>query len=126
MTKKQRLLKYAQEISLKNYKSDLWLKEHFKDLITEEDEFNSPEGKYIPDLINRKYKYIIECDGSIHNEKHIKEIDKKKDEYYFRRGFKVFRIRHKDLASFQVIKNSIFNIKFGKNKTILRKKQNNA
>lgn len=54
---------------------------------------NAPlNNRYIPDILNEKYMYIIEIDGSIHELDYIQERDRKKTEYYRSIGFSVFRI----------------------------------
>lgn len=101
---RNKLVKFAQSIEKKNYKSDLWLKREWRSVQHPEDKFNSPEGYFIPDLINRKFKYIIECDGSIHGLKEQKERDQKKDEYYRSKGFYVFRVDFMDFSKLEVVK----------------------
>lgn len=118
-----RLKAYANEIESNNWKSDSWLKEQFQNIADENDEFNSPEGYFIPDLINRKLKYIIECDGSIHRHKHVKIKDFSKDNYFFNIGYKVFRVKSGDLKEMNKIKDFILLLKSDKKiKTIIRKK----
>lgn len=120
---KNRLKKFAEEIESKNYKSDLWLKEQLKNCLTKEDEFNSPEGPFIPDLINRKYRYIVECDGSVHDLQEVKNKDFRKDKYFLEKGFLVLRVRFGNEKKIQEIREIISKRKFGrKTLTILRKK----
>ena len=66
----------------------LWRKHNFQD------KYNKPFGPYIPDVINEEYKYIIEIDGSIHNTSEQQFKDKKKDAFYKRAGYQVFRISY--------------------------------
>ena len=124
MSKRSRRLSYlAKEIESMNYKSDIWLKTQMKDICDEHDDFNSPEGKYIPDLINRKFKYVVECDGSIHDLDEIKSKDLKKDTYFILRGFKVFRIRYPNYSQLKSVKTEILKIK--KPRVIIRRRASN-
>lgn len=62
---------------------------------------NAPlNDRYIPDILNETYMYVIEIDGSIHNLDYIKERDIKKTEYYRSLGFSVFRIEAFNEESF--------------------------
>ena len=54
-----------------------------------------PIGKYIVDFICRKKRIVIEVDGSSHNYK--VEKDREKEEYLKQIGYKVIRIREKDI-----------------------------
>lgn len=47
---------------------------------------------FIPDLLNRTYKLVVEIDGSIHRKKEQKDKDKKKDNWYVSNGYKVIRV----------------------------------
>lgn len=65
------------------------------------DLYNKPYGPYIPDVINLKYRYVIEIDGNIHDLPSIKLKDELKDYYFKKRGFTVFRIKAYDLKQFE-------------------------
>lgn len=59
----------------------------------EKDKFNFPVYPYIPDVVNFKYRYVIEIDGeAYHSSRKAMAKDKKKDEHYRSLGFTVFRI----------------------------------
>lgn len=47
----------------------------------------------IPDYVSHKYRVIIEIDGSIHELKHVKENDKKKDKLRTKLGYQVIRVK---------------------------------
>lgn len=47
---------------------------------------------FIPDLINNLYQLIIEVDGSIHTLPDQIIKDKKKDEFYRKKGYEVIRV----------------------------------
>lgn len=72
-----------------NYKRDEW------------DKLNSPFGRYIPDILNPKYKYIIEIDGSIHNLEGVKAKDKLKNSYYENEGYRYIRVKAYDKVSLE-------------------------
>lgn len=72
------------------------LKHHFVDC------FNRPfNRKYIPDVSNQGYRYIIEIDGSIHDLPEVKYNDSIKDYYYSKRGYCVIRIKAFDEQSYK-------------------------
>lgn len=108
MLKKSVLNRFAKQINSKNYNSDVWLKSNW--VMQNGDELNSPELGYIPDLINRKYKYIIECDGSIHDRPDIKTKDLKKEVVFIEHKYTVFRVRYLDLNSLKDIQLQVLRI----------------
>jgi very-short-patch-repair endonuclease len=66
-----------------------------------QDAYNKPYSSvYIPDVINEGYKYIIEIDGSIHDDPEVQFKDAQKDYYFSKRGFLVLRIRAYDNDSY--------------------------
>jgi very-short-patch-repair endonuclease len=72
---------------------------------------NSPFGFYIPDVINRRYCYIVEVDEDHHNEPIQKEKDSKKDSFYEKQGYKSFRVKAYDVESFNAVVRSIKEIR---------------
>jgi very-short-patch-repair endonuclease len=83
---------YLSEAFNRTFKED-----HFKD------QFNRPfNSRYIPDVSNRGYRYIIEVDGSWHDQADVKLHDKKKDYYFKKRGYVVIRIKAYDLESYKL------------------------
>lgn len=105
----QRLQNYADQLEKQLPKSEqwfrsMWLKDVEQDHITlYQDCFNHPLGKYIPDVINRGYKYIIEIDGSIHDTPTQQWKDKLKDQYYNKQGYQVFRIKAYDESNYLIV-----------------------
>lgn len=96
--KPSRMERYAKALEKNLPRSEVWFRQQYaKD---KHDKFNYPYGKYIPDVINCYYKYIIEVDGSIHDIKEQQFIDAQKDTYYLSRLYKVFRIKAYDMQSF--------------------------
>ena len=84
---------------------ELYLKEDIKRTFSEDlfkDEFNRPfNSKYIPDVCNRGYKYIIEIDGSIHSRPDIILKDKIKDYYFTKRGYIVIRVKYGNMDDYK-------------------------
>jgi len=62
--------------------------------------FNKPFGRYIPDVRSKRWKIIIEVDGSVHCLPEQIERDKMKDEYYRSQGYAIFRVRAYSNGSF--------------------------
>ncbi len=91
-------------------KSEVWFRnlyeKHYK-LI--EDEYNVIyKNRYLPDVINHGLKYVIEVDGSIHDLDRIKDKDLKKDVYFAKNGFKVFRVEAYNNASYVRLMQDLF------------------
>ena len=49
---------------------------------------------FIPDFANRKYKVIVEIDGSIHRKPEVRARDKAKNEAFRKNGWTVLRFRN--------------------------------
>jgi len=92
--KNERLIKYAKEIESKNYRSDAWLKSRWNEYgyFRVGDCFNTPYGPWIPDLINEFDRFIVECDGLIHQQESVKKKDIIKDTWFENEGFNVYRV----------------------------------
>lgn len=90
-----RLKEMAHELNKNEPASEKWFKDLFDAHYSlKQDFYNKPfKKRYIPDVLNYKFKYIIEIDGSIHNTPEQIEKDKKKDIFYKRAGFIVFRVK---------------------------------
>lgn len=96
VTKRQRRLEaFAREIEEQLPASERWFREFWlsNGLLDDEDRFNEPFGKRIPDLVNHKFKYVIEIDGAIHNSPRQMRIDASKDRFYDSKGYSVLRVR---------------------------------
>jgi very-short-patch-repair endonuclease len=50
-------------------------------------------GRYIPDVVNHTFRYVIEVDGSIHHKDEVKRKDAKKEKVFANKGYEVFRIK---------------------------------
>lgn len=64
----------------------------------------------IPDYTCKKYKFVIEIDGSVHENKEQKERDRMKDSIYKKYRYRVIRIIAYDSESFKKGLGTIFNI----------------
>ncbi len=67
----------------------LWERHQLKD---EHDQYNHVWCRRIPDLVNHKYRYVIEIDGSYHDKPGQKKIDASKDRFYHAQGYEVYRL----------------------------------
>lgn len=114
---RNRLIDFKMKIKDARWKSDIWLRENWIALemlpldLRTPDQFNKVSPPYIPDLINYWFKYVIECDGSVHDRADVKARDAKKDRYFRRNGFKVFRVRHGDMDKLKLIANKVRKIR---------------
>lgn len=70
-----------------------WLQWRRADMCHTGDKSNEVFRGFIPDVINHKFKYIIEIDGSIHNTQQQQEIDQLKNHVFRKAGYKVFRLK---------------------------------
>lgn len=94
---------FAKSLQNKTIKSETWFKSLYIEhgIETSEDKYNTVFFKtYIPDIVNKKHKYIIEIDGSIHSTESQIEKDKKKDKFYSSKGYTVFRIKYLDVLNY--------------------------
>lgn len=88
--KKAQLNRFAKRLEKDLPKSEQWFRALYNP--DKSDRFNLPFGKYIPDVINKHYKYVIEVDGSIHLTEEQKYKDHLKNKYYESKRYKVFRV----------------------------------
>lgn len=101
----KKLQEFAKEVESIQYPSEVWFRKLYKK--RKGDRYNEPEGKYLPDLINREFKYIVEIDGSIHNLPRIQAKDRIKEEYYKVHGYVIFRIKAYDMESYKRFENDL-------------------
>lgn len=96
-TKEQRKFARASSKSLKKNKfsSEIWLLGMWEATKMRDnlDKWNRPIGPYIADLSNRKFGYIVEVDGEIHNQIDVKNKDRERDAVLESHGWRVFRIK---------------------------------
>jgi len=106
-TKRSQLKNFAKELNNNLPKSEVWFQTIYKHFKHVHDQFNVPMCGYIPDVINKQYKYIIEIDGSIHDLPEVQEKDRKKEKLYQRLGYTVFRVKAYDNASLKECLDSV-------------------
>lgn len=110
---RSRLTGFARETKAKRWQSDEWLRREWVrmgmlplDLRTP-DQFNKVTPPWIPDLVNYWFKYVVECDGSVHLRPDVKMRDAAKDRWFRERGFQIFRVSHGDRQGLASIANKI-------------------
>lgn len=81
-------------------KSEVWFWSLYEDYASEKDERNSPFLGKIPDILNKKFKYILEIDGSFHESEEQKQKDRLKDKLFSQNGYVVIRVEAFNLESF--------------------------
>jgi very-short-patch-repair endonuclease len=82
-------------------KSEQWFRPLFEAHIKiRTDKYDEIFGYYLPDVVNRRYKYIIEVDGSIHNTNDVQLKDARKNLTWVQQGYKVFRVKAFDNVSY--------------------------
>lgn len=103
LTRKLKLREYSNKLNSEIPQSEKWFRSLYEShkLKLNKDLYNKPfKQKYIPDILNYQFKYVIEIDGSIHETNEQKQIDIKKDNFYTKCCFKVFRIIAYDINSY--------------------------
>ena len=106
----KQLSSYCKKFLKKQPKAEKWFWKLWKELevYDKNDYSNLPFGFFIPDVINHKYKYIIEIDEEFHRtDKQQIKRDHIKDYFYEKQGFTSFRIIAYDQNSFNEVKNGI-------------------
>lgn len=103
--KKQRLKlkKFQRSVSSTLPQSEVWFQSLYEShkLKLNSDKYNAIFwNKYLPDVLNNTFKYVVEIDGSIHDLGQVKFRDKLKDRFYRSHKFQVFRIRHNNLSDY--------------------------
>ena len=102
------LQKTANRLNKNLPKSEKWFHCNYKYKLPD-DKSNTPlYGKYIPDIVNFRYKYVVEVDGSIHKTPKQMEKDELKNIFYISKGFKVFRVIPYITDELEKLKNEIF------------------
>lgn len=98
-----RLQKTANRLEAQLPRSEQWFRKHWP--IIEGEQFNIPFAeRYIPDVYNKQYNYIIEIDGSIHNTDRQIIKDWHKDQFFKARFINVFRIKAYDLGQLKEVR----------------------
>ena len=132
LSKEDFLNQKSKELRAKMPRSEVWFWKKWTDsgMRQKDDEPNVPFfNMYIPDIQNKRLKYVIEVDGKIHCEIAQIQRDSAKNKFYKDHGYEVFRVRdnEKSFAKFIVkFKDFYFQktkIKTNTIKFILRKKK---
>lgn len=110
-SKKAFLNECAEKLNTNLPKSEQWFHELYKDFKDEHDLFNFPFHGKIPDIVNKKYKYIIEIDGSFHDSLEQRFKDKLKNKLFIRKNYCVFRVKAYCQPSFDKIIKRIVSIR---------------
>lgn len=98
--RKLRRKKFAESLQNNTPRSETWFYSLYKPYQSGMDEFNTVFADRIPDVINKRDKYIIEIDGSIHKLERIKKKDRLKTRRYESLGYTVIRIEAYNIESF--------------------------
>lgn len=82
-------------LNSRKIKAEEWFKAKWKayQIPTFEDRYNEQLGYYIPDVINKTFKYVIEIDEAYHNTIIQSKKDKKKDDFYTKMSYIVIRVK---------------------------------
>ena len=85
----------AKELQQNTPKSEQWFQREWKRLEMEHeaDQYNTVFERFIPDVVNHVYRYAIEVDGSIHNRKDVRRNDLRKNGFFQRKGYELFRLK---------------------------------
>ncbi len=91
----QFVMAVAKELNNNLPASEKWFWRRWRELAMdiESDRANVPKFGYIPDILNEEFSYVIEVDGSVHNNPKIKEKDLFRDQVFRNRGFSVVRVK---------------------------------
>lgn len=96
-----RMERYAAKLRSNTPKSEVWFQGLFNKENIGYNEYNQVLGHTIPDVLNRRYRFIIEVDGSIHNSLEQKRKDMNKDGYYRKKGYTVYRVIAYNINSYK-------------------------
>lgn len=89
---KTRMERYAAKLRFNTPRSEVWFQKLYNEEKIAYSGYNQVLGCFIPDVLNRRYRFIIEVDSSIHNTPEQKIKNKNKDGYYRKKGYTVFRV----------------------------------
>lgn len=106
-----KLAEFALELNANLPASEVWFQALYKQHKDEHDLYNTPLGRFIPDVSNVKFRYVIEVDGSMHNSARVKAKDEKKNAYYKHFGYNVIRVVAYSQQSFDNALNLLQNIR---------------
>ena len=124
-SKRKKIERFANNLRSNLPRSEQWFWSEWRDagMIDPCDESNSVFNGIIPDVINRKYKYVIEIDGSIHKKKKVLKKDNRNNSIYIKNNYHLFRIEAFNYDHFGILIDQILKIrKPFKQKVIKRSK----
>lgn len=100
--KAARLERFAVKLNKNVPNSERWFRSLYNEhYIHSEDKFNVPIcEKYIGDIVNKQFKYVIEIDGSYHDRSDQKLRDAYKDLAITRSGYLIIRVKAYDRLSY--------------------------
>jgi len=121
--KAAKLKKFADRLNESLPKSEVWFQKLYKEFNHVDDRYNEPLGRYIPDVSNDRYKYVIEIDGDIHLDAAVKRKDYIKTKFYLTKGYRVYRIKAYNTKDFESALTEVLNLResVSKPKVILRR-----
>ncbi len=107
LNKREFLKLKAKELNNNLPKSEVWFWEQWDKLgmLCDKERRNKPFAGFIPDVICRDYRYIIEIDGSYHDRPDQIKRDEEKNKVFNSFGYRVFRLKpynEKELLSLSV------------------------
>jgi len=122
--RKEVVERLANELKSDLPRSEKWFQKLWAKHKHHRDQYNEAyKGKYIPDVINTQYKYVIEVDGSFHDSDKQKAKDKARDKYFESEGYITFRLKAYDQNQFEQLVSAI---KFIRNKQDIIRRSNKS
>lgn len=86
-------IEFSKKLNRQLAKSEVWFWKCYAEFKDVNDFQNKPLGNFIPDVSNYRFRYVIEVDGSVHDQPSVREHDEKKNNYYAQYGYKVIRVK---------------------------------
>lgn len=104
---------FADRLNKNLPRSEQWFQKRWRETGMQDshDCYNTPWCRRIPDVLNHKFKYVIEIDGSYHNKPKQQIIDAKKDRFYLASQYQVFRLKAYDEIGFNALAECIERIR---------------
>jgi very-short-patch-repair endonuclease len=111
---KKKLRQFAKALNADRPWSEIWFLKEYKASGHRDatDRCNTPfKGKFIPDILNLRYKFVVEVDGSVHQTPEQIMKDREKDVFYRMHGMTVIRVIAYDKISLSNALNKIIALK---------------
>ena len=124
--RRKRMAVFAAALERNLPRSEKWFREFWEGegLKDTDDRYNAVWCRRIPDLVNHKFRYVIEIDGNYHSKKSQKETDAKKDRFYRTMKYDLFRVVAFKESQLVALAECVERLRGGSNqqpKTILRR-----